>query len=248
MIPLTSSTLFLAQLIAHIAAVYWVLASFSLAGALVVVFVYFLTGCMGMSVTYHRLLTHRSFKTSKTFEYTGTVLATLGLTGSSLSWTASHRQHHRSADRAGDPHSPNVLGYVKAQWGSMFSPIDIRKSPVLSDAFHRWMHKHYFTVNLTYGALCFAVGGIEGVLIAWLVPAVVLWNAGSLINTVCHTRRLGYRRYETGDSSVNNPILGLLMWGEGWHNNHHRHQNRPNIGERWWEIDIGWFLIKLVRK
>jgi len=87
--------------------------------------------------------------------------------------------------------------------------------------------------------LLYTVGGMWAVLHLWLVPAVVLWHAGNIINTFCHSRWFGTRPYQVPDNSVNNPVMGVLMWGEGWHNNHHRHQSRPNIGDKWWQIDIG---------
>lgn len=244
---LTSINLFFFQFIAHIATVFYLFHYLTFTNLLLIFIVYFVTGCLGMSITYHRLLTHRSFKTNKYIEYLGTLFATIGLTGSSLSWTAVHRKHHVHADKKGDPHSPFVLGYIKAQWGSMFSDINIKKSPVITSIFHRFVHKNYFYINLSYGFFLYLIGDIYAVLTFWLVPACILWNAGSLINTVCHTRFLGYKNYELSDNSVNNPLLGLLMWGEGWHNNHHRHQNRPNIGERWWEIDVGYIIIKWIK-
>jgi stearoyl-CoA desaturase (delta-9 desaturase) len=247
MIALTPYTLFISQVVAHLATIWWIYQSPSVIEVLTVFVIYFITGCIGMTITYHRLLTHRSFKTSKFFEYLGTLCATVGLTGSSLSWTAAHRQHHARADRPGDPHSPHVGGYIRAHWGSMFSPINIQRSPVIDSEFHRWIHRHYFTVNLIYGFVLLLIGGLNAVFMCWLIPAAVLWNAGSLINTMCHTHWLGYKNYRLADQSVNNPVLGILMWGEGWHNNHHRFQNRPNIGERWWEIDIGWWIIKLIK-
>lgn len=245
---LTSVSLFCFQLLAHIATAVWLLSIPSMTDILLVFLIYFLTGCIGMSVTYHRLLTHKSFKTSKFWEYLGTVFATIGLTGSSLSWTAAHRKHHIYADRIGDPHSPVILGYLRAQWFSMFSQIDIKKSPVISSKFHRAIHKFYLHINLAYGLLLFLFGGWWALVNLWLVPACILWNAGSLINTIGHSSKLGYRYYNLSDKSINNPILGIFMWGEGWHNNHHRHQSRPNIGERWWEIDIGYYFIKLIRQ
>lgn len=248
MLKLTPFNLFMFQLTAHVATVYWIFSDFfTYNSILLVLLVYFCTGCLGMSVTYHRLLTHKSFKTTKFFEYIGTLMATMGLTGSSLSWTATHRKHHINSDRKGDPHSPYILGYIRAQWLSMFSEINILKSPVLHSKFHRYVHRHYFLLNLLYGTVLYLIGGLYAILIFWLVPACVLWNAGSLINTVCHTKRFGYVNYILPDKSVNNPILGLLMWGEGWHNNHHRFQNRPNIGEKWYEIDIGYWIIKIIK-
>lgn len=245
---LTSRKLFILQCIAHASLLFWLWNGPGLKEAFTVFAVYFFTGCVGMSVTFHRLLTHRSFVTSKWFEYFGTFCATIGLTGSSITWTAAHRQHHASADKPKDPHSPVILGYFRAQWLSMFSPINMHKSPVIRDRVHQLFHKHYLEINLLYAGVVFAVFGVWGLLNLYLVPAAVLWNAGSLINTICHTTWLGYRRYNVPDKSTNNPVLGLLMWGEGWHNNHHRFQNRPNIGEKWYEIDIGYYLIKLLKK
>lgn len=245
---LTAKKLFISQIIAHIALFYWIWQIPVWADVLTVFIVYFFTGCIGMSITYHRLLTHRSFTTNKFFEYFGTLCATIGLTGSSITWTAAHRQHHASADKVKDPHSPVILGYFRAQWLSMFSPINVYKSPVIRDKGHQFFHKYYLGINLWYALFVFYMFDVWGLLNLYLVPAAVLWNAGSLINTVCHTKWLGYRRYNVPDQSVNNPLLGLFMWGEGWHNNHHRFQNRPYIGERWYEIDIGYYLIKLVRR
>jgi stearoyl-CoA desaturase (delta-9 desaturase) len=244
---LTAKNLFLIQLIAHILALAWILSLPPLTDILLVFLVYFFTGCIGMSITYHRLLTHRSFKTNKFFEYFGTLCATVGLTGSSIAWTAAHRSHHANADKNGDPHSPMMFGYFRSQFLSMFSPINIKKSPVVTDKVHQFFHKYYLHINLVWAIILFLIGGVWAVLTLYIVPAVLLWNAGSLINTVCHTKYLGYRRYNVPDNSVNNPILGLLMWGEGWHNNHHRFQSRPNIGERWYEIDIGYYLIKILK-
>lgn len=244
---LTAKKLFILQVFAHIAALYWLWLGPSFTDVLTVFIVYFFTGCIGMSVTYHRLLTHRSFKTSKFFEYFGTLCATLGLTGSSITWTAAHRSHHANADREGDPHSPAILGYLRAQFLSMFSKVSIRRSPVIRDTTHQLFHQYYIHINFAYALLVTLLFGTWGLLNLYLVPACVLWNAGSFINTINHTAWLGYRRYKVIDRSTNNPVLGLLMWGEGWHNNHHRFQSRPNIGERWWEIDIGYYIIKLVR-
>lgn len=245
--PLTDKTLFASQLIAHIGAIFWIYSSPSMIDWLIVLGVYFVMGCLGMSVTYHRLLTHRSFQTTNTIEKIGTIFATVGLTGSSLSWTAAHRQHHKKADCKGDPHSPKIHGYFSAQYLSMFSQIDIYKSPVIGKKFHHWVHRHYFSINAAWAVFLWIVGGYWAILTFWLVPAAILWNAGSLINTVCHCKPLGYRRYNLPDSSVNNAIMGICMWGEGWHNNHHRFQNRARIGEKWWEIDIGWWIISAIR-
>jgi len=246
--PLTPMSLFLAQVLAHISAVYWCIYLFDWSDLFLVLFIYFLTGCIGVTCVFHRLLTHKSYQCSKWFEYTGSVLATLGLVGSSLSWTAAHRLHHAKADKTGDPHSPAVLGFVRAQWMSMFSPLDLARSPVLRSRFHVFLHRNYWYINLTYTVCLFALGGLNAVLIFHLVPAALLWNAGSLVNTVCHTRWLGTRWFITPDNSVNNLFLGILVWGEGWHNNHHADQRNWRIGRKWWQLDVGALIIQRIRK
>jgi stearoyl-CoA desaturase (delta-9 desaturase) len=245
---LTPFKLLLIQGIAHLATILWLFSGPSFYDFIIVFSVYFVMGCLGMSVGYHRLLTHRSFKTSKIVEILLTIFATIGMTGSSISWTAAHRKHHASTDKRGDPHSPLVLGYFRAQFLSMFSEIDIKRSPLIRDRFHKYIHRHYILLNISYSFLLFLFLDLNGMIIFHLAPAVILWNAGSLINTVCHTKWLGYVNHKVNDNSVNNPLLGIFMWGEGWHNNHHRYQNRPRIGEKWWELDIGWLIIILIRK
>ncbi len=81
---------------------------------------------------------------------------------------------------------------------------------------------------------------------AYFVPTLFVWHAGSFINSVNHT--LGYKNFETKDNSKNNLVTGYLISGEGWHNNHHAKASDPQFGKRWWEFDLGWQIIKLVRK
>lgn len=248
---LTPKSLFQWQVLAHLATAYWIWKSPQLSDVCQVLGMYFLTGCLGMSVCYHRLLTHRSFETHPWIEKLFTLFATLGLTGSSISWTAAHRRHHARTDQPGDPHSPKIIGYWRAQWLSMFSTFNVAHSPALRSRFHRAMHRHYSWINLLYGIGLYAFGGLSAVLNWWLVPACLLWNAGSAINTICHTRWLGYKHpnpISRIDRSVNNPLLGLLMFGEGWHSNHHVYQKRANLGVRWWEIDVGFGVILLIRR
>lgn len=248
LLSITPSKQFFALTASHIATVYWVFNYLSLSSFLFAFFVYFLTGCFGMTMTFHRLLTHRSWAAPKWFEYLGTFLGTVGLQGSSLAWTCAHRLHHAKADKVGDPHSPSILGYFRAHFLSMYSPINIKYSPVIRSRFHIFMHRYYFHINILYGFILYLIGGLYAVLTFWLVPAVILWQAGNIINTLCHSRWFGYRRYNTPDNSVSNPLMGVFMWGEGWHNNHHRFQNRANIGEQWWEIDMGYCFIRLLNQ
>jgi len=247
-LSLTPTKQFSFLVLAHIAFLYWCLYYASLSNFFIIFIVYFITGCFGMTMTYHRLLTHKSWKAPKWFEYFGTFVGTIGLQGSSLAWTCAHRLHHAKTDKIGDPHSPLILGFWKAHFLSMYSPIQIINSPVIKSKFHIFMHRYYLHINLFYGLCLLFIGGIYWVLHFWLVPAFVLWHAGNIINTFCHSRWFGTRPYLTSDNSVNNTFMGILMWGEGWHNNHHKNQKRPNLGEKWYQIDIGFMFIKLINK
>lgn len=235
--------LFSFQLLAHAALLYQVFGG-TMSDWILTVLVYFLTGCFGMTMTYHRLLSHKSWSAPRWFEITGTLLGSYGLTGSSIGWVAIHREHHHHTDQESDPHSPAHKGFFRVQWLSMFEkPNPKYAMHLIRDPFHAWLHKWYFQLHaLLLGLLLYA--SPELCISAYLAPAAILWNAGSLINTVTHM--VGYRNHNTGDDSTNVWPLGYLMWGEGWHNNHHNRPNRAGFGEKWWELDIGHIFIRLL--
>lgn len=246
MFTITPYRLLFAQIIAHLSIIpmiiygewyHWAIAFF----------VYFITGCFGMTMTYHRLLSHKSWEPPFWFEYFGTLAGTYGLTGSSIGWTAIHREHHHYTDKEGDPHSPKYKGFIHVQWLSMFDkPKPKYAAHLLRSKFHTFLHKNYMLVHL--GIFVFWLL-IDPMLLvsAYLLPAAILWNAGSFINTLTHM--FGYRNHNTNDDSTNIYALGYLMWGEGWHNNHHAHPNNWSFKDKWWEFDMGgWFIERLNTK
>lgn len=242
---LDSWLLLFAQMIAH-GGLIWQIIHGSPADWLASGLIYFLTGCFGMTMTYHRLLSHRSWNAPRWFEIVGTILATYGLTGSSLAWVAVHREHHHHTDKVGDPHSPAHHGFFRVQWLSMFERPNPRYAAhLLRDKLHTITHKYYFLIHVGIAA---AFLYLEPQLLVplYLAPAAILWNAGSLINTLTHM--IGYRNHQTGDNSTNIWLLGYLMWGEGWHNNHHNRPSTSRFGEKWWEFDIGHAFIKLLER
>lgn len=207
--------------------------------------VYFATGCFGMTMTYHRLLSHRSWEAPRWFEIAGTLLGTYGLTGSSIAWVAIHREHHHYTDKEKDPHSPTNKGFIRVQWLSMFDKPHIRYAlNLMKDPFHLWIHNHYFHIHATI-MLALLLINPWYVVTLYLTPAALLWNAGSFINTLTHM--VGYRNHETKDNSTNILWLGYLVWGEGWHNNHHHKPSNHKFGEKWWEIDVGNMFIELLK-
>lgn len=237
--------LFLFQIIAHVGSIYGIIV-YQPIDIIISLMIYFFTGCLGMSITYHRLLSHRSFKTPKFIEYVGTLFGIYGLVGSSLAWVATHRKHHKFTDTVNDPHSPLYKGKFNVQYLSMFNnKVEIRLIPDLfRDNFHRFVHIYYFHIHLII-LLFFAYFSIYGLIIYYLLPAAILWNAGSLVNTLNHL--YGYRNFDTNNNSKNNIITGYLMWGEGWHNNHHAALTKSNFSNHWWELDISFVIINLIR-
>jgi fatty-acid desaturase len=209
---------------------------------LIVLAGFFMLGCLGVTITYHRLLSHKSWNSPYWFKVLGIILGNLSLIGSSIAWTALHRQHHRYTDQTGDPHSPKD-GFLRAQWGTIFETPNIRYVPdLLREPLHVWFHKHYFLINLLVLILLFLIHPMLAATL-YLAPAALVFTIGGANNSIAHSN-YGYRNYNTNDNSHNIPLLGILMWGEGWHNNHHSDPANYNFSRKWWEFDLGGWIIK----
>lgn len=213
---------------------------------MVCLFVYLLQVSVGGTVTLHRLLAHKAFKSPKWFEYIGSLIVVVGNYTSPLAWVALHREHHAFTDTEKDPHSPLFFGYWRIQFRSMDRLPRIKFVPdLLRSKFHMFIHKYFSLIILSHISILCIIDP-RAVVYAWLVPGILIWHASSLINTLNHSP-LGYKNYNTKDVSVNNPFTGLVSAGEGWHNNHHAQPANPNFGHKWWEFDLGYQIIKLVR-
>jgi stearoyl-CoA desaturase (delta-9 desaturase) len=211
---------------------------------LLAIVVFFFTGSIGMSGTYHRLLSHKSYVCPKWWEYFGTLMGTIGGTGSSIAWCAVHREHHRFTDTPRDPHSPSHLPWWHIQFFSMFHrPVPKYAADLLRSNFHLNMHKYYWTIHFVYALLCYLIDPFA-VVYLWLFPSFILWHAGSFINTLSHT--LGWQDHNTGDTSTNHWLTGICMWGEGWHNNHHNSPQNYRFGEKWYQLDVTAKVIELL--
>lgn len=235
----------LAQILAHLSIIPMVMWAHPYQYGISIL-VYFLMGSIGMSITYHRLVSHGAFVPPTWFKIFGLFSATIGLTGTCITWPAVHRAHHNHSDKELDPHSPVVQSVWWVQFMSMFYRPPMRcLRPFVKDPYLRFFHSHYFRINAVYALVLAAIDPFA-VIYAYLFPAMLLWNGGSLINNVGHL--FGYRNFATADASKNNPFLALFMWGEGWHNNHHRYPRRANFGQRWFELDPSYWIIKLVQR
>lgn len=196
---------------------------------------------------YHRYFSHRSYKTSRAFQFVLAFLGTTAVQKGPLWWAGNHRIHHKYTDRPErDVHSPRE-GFWHAHQGWIFSgrwdatPLeqisDFARYPELV-----WLNRWYFVGPLALAAFCWLVGGFSGLVWGFSISTVLLWHLTYSINSVAHI--WGKRRYETADDSRNNALLGLLTLGEGWHNNHHRYCASARNGFFWWEVDITWYVLR----
>jgi stearoyl-CoA desaturase (Delta-9 desaturase) len=224
---------------------------------------YLLTG-FGITIGYHRLLTHRSFATYKPLEYAFAAAGAMALQGSPLDWVADHRKHHAHTDQDGDPHSPHthdhgegvrgVLGglwYAHVGWlWKTNGQAESRKyaSELAEDPIHRWMHRNYWLFALLTLAIPFALGGWTGLLWGGLVRIALLHHITWSVNSICHF--FGTRRFAIEDHSTNVAWLALPSLGEAWHHNHHAFSRSAFHGLRGWEAAMdptGW-VIRLMRR
>ena len=242
---LGSKRLVIFQIVAHLSLIFMIISG-NLYHYIVSVIVYFLTGGVGMAVTGHRWMSHKSFVAPRWFQILGTLFGSLGGIGSPLAWVAIHRQHHRFVDKPGDPHSPHVEGVWKVQFKTMLARPNLRYvRDLLQDPLQRFFFKNHWKIQLVYVVGLMLIDPFA-VVYAYLVPAVYLWNIGAALNIVCH--KYGYRNFSSKDHSYNNPLMAFLMWGEGWHNNHHSNPNNWNYGHLWYELDIGSWIVRAVDK
>lgn len=227
---------------------------FSAADWAATMFMYFIGGCLGGSVTFHRLLSHRSWKAPTWWTYIGSLCGMLFLIGSPLAWANAHIAHHKFVDTEKDPHSPTHKGFFRVQWLSMFdTPQTMRYGLRNINPFQTFLHKHYVGLHLTYSFTVFWLAGLHGLAVWYLVPSALIWNMASLVNTLNHMVVKGNYRLEVSSTSEpkqgkahNNLLTGFLVWGEGWHHNHHVAPHSANFGKAWWELDVSYLVIKLL--
>lgn len=216
--------------------------------ALALVF-YFYYYCVGMSVGYHRYFSHKQFRTNPLGRWLMIMGGTLGGHSSPGAWAMTHIKHHKNSDRAGDPHDPNVHGWkMLLIWHYPeynVSPWELRKHFREKDIL--FAHKWHNVLILAWVVLLALIDPLA-VVFCWAIPYAITSFLSTMMVIVPHLDLPGsYRNFDTRDHSKNVWWLGLLNWGEGWHNNHHRYPGLANLRVRWWEIDPGYWVIRLLR-
>ena len=190
---------------------------------------------------YHRYFSHRSYSTSRLFQFVLAFLAQSTTQKSVLWWAAKHRHHHLHSDTAHDVHSPRHKGFFYSHVGWIFyrqhDTTDLVKVADLA-AFPelKWLHRFEQVPAVILAVLCFLIGGWSGLVVGFVWSTVLLYHATFCINSLAHVH--GRKRYVTGDDSRNNWLLAFFTMGEGWHNNHHAYPRSAPHGHRWWELDM----------
>ena len=220
----------------------------------VTIFLHWLFGSIGICLGYHRLLTHRSFQVPKWLEYIITTIGALALQGGPIFWVANHRLHHaHTEDVDKDPYSArrgfwwSHMLWLFYQKSEFFNPETNKKfAPDLArDPYYCWLDRYFLLLQIPVGLLLFALGGWSFVIYGMFLRLVLLWHSTWLINSATHMR--GYQTFKVDDNSRNLWWAAILTYGEGWHNNHHAHPNVAKAGWQWWEIDVTWWAIQVLR-
>lgn len=245
---------------------------FSWTGLALAVITLFSCATLGINLCYHRLLTHQGLAVPKWLEHTFALMGVCSLQDTPARWVAIHRMHHQYSDEQPDPHSPLVtflwghMGWVFVENTELSRGRAFERyaRDVLRDPFYMWLERdlNWVWVSMLQVPLMFLTGfavgwGLSGrvldgvqfgaSLTIWgvMVRTVYAWHATWSVNSVAHM--WGYRNYETDENSRNNWLVALATNGEGWHNNHHADQRSARHGHRWWELDVTWLTIRLLK-
>lgn len=228
----------------------------------------YVLGGIGISLGFHRHFTHNAFKTNQTMRVILAVLGSMAAQGPLVSWVAVHRRHHECSDDLGDPHSPNLdgkgfLATIKGLWHSHYGWLINHEYPnpgyytpeLLRDKTLSKINRQYviwvilgLAIPTVLGAILKGswIGGIQGLLWGGAVRIFVEGNFILSVNSVAHV--YGNHPFNTGDNSRNNPWVAIPTLGESWQNNHHAFPNSASIGLKWWEIDLGYWMILVLEK
>jgi fatty-acid desaturase len=244
---------------------------FTWAGVACAIAGFFLIAMTGINLGFHRLLAHKSVSCAKPLERILTTLGTLNLQSGPAFWVGLHRRHHSMADKPGDPHSPR-MGFMRAHMFFLY-PIDDNTDPsiirhlhaadIMDDPYYAWIDTgwNWFLLPMLSWPIFFGIGfvisllvgelSMEAMRIGWsvlvwgvFVRTVIAWHVTFSVNSFSHI--WGGRAYNTPDNSRNNPVTGILAFGEGWHNNHHAYPRSARHGLAWWQFDMTWVLIRFM--
>jgi stearoyl-CoA desaturase (Delta-9 desaturase) len=206
---------------------------------------------LGVSAGLHRYFSHRSFKTTRWFQFLLGAAGCTALQKGPLWWAVHHRLHHRHSDEPGDPHSPVQDGFIYGHVGWLFARDlmhpdetvvhDLTKHPEIV-----WLDRLWMIPGLLLAGACYALGGWGGLVYGYCLSVVFVFQVTFSVNSFGHL--FGPQRFKTGDGSRNNFVLGMLAMGDGWHNNHHRAPSSVRHGFAWYEHDVSYRFIRILKR
>ena len=245
----------------HLACLTALLVGFSWT-ALIVALVLMQLRMFGITAFYHRYFSHKTFKTSRVFQFMGAYLGASSAQRGPIWWSAHHRNHHKYSDEPEDAHSPVQHGFLWSHTGWFLNRRNFATDQrVVKDWLRfpelRWLDRFDFLAPASLAVAMFGLGsfleayypalgtsGWQMLIWGFLISTILLYHATYCVNSFAHI--FGKRRFETKDDSRNNWWVALLTLGEGWHNNHHYYQNTVRQGFYWWEIDISFYALKML--
>jgi len=220
--------------------------------AFLIFIMFYLLSAIGITLSYHRQLTHKSFQTSKMLEYFFALCGMLAIQGHPLEWVSAHRHHHTYCDKEKDPHSP-MDGFWWSHIGWLF---DYEYNKVLLNTknvadlkkvkFYRELKRFYIPSIFLQIFMFYFLSGFSGLIWGFFLRVVFVWHVTWAVNSLSHV--WGFQSFKTGDISMNNWFVALLALGEGWHNNHHAFEESAAHGLKWWQFDPTWYLIWILKK
>ena len=230
--------------------------AFSLEAVMLFFFLHWLTASMGICLGFHRYLTHRSFNLPKWLGYLTVFFGTLACQNGPIKWVGQHRMHHCNSDTENDPHSARK-GFWWAHLGWMLyihpkfdnqEHINNFTKDLTDDPFYQFLDKHFITIQFAFGFTLYTIGGLPFVVWGVFLRIVMVYHSTWFVNSAAHW--FGYKNFEISkvDKSTNCWWVGIIAYGEGWHNNHHAFPKSARHGLRPLEIDITWMLISVLKK
>jgi fatty-acid desaturase len=238
------------MVVVHSAAIFAFLPSnFSWTAVGVALFLHWLTGGLGITLGWHRLVAHRSFQVPKWLEYLLVFFGALSCQGGPTWWVGLHRHHHKFSDTDPDHHD-STKGFWWSHMGWLLHEVpaeaEVKKftQDIWDDPFYQFLDKNFLALQFALGGVLYAIGGWPFVFWGMFVRLVAVFHATWFVNSATH--KFGYRSHESGDNSRNCWWVALMTYGEGWHNNHHAFQYSARHGLQWWEVDMTWMTIRFL--
>jgi stearoyl-CoA desaturase (delta-9 desaturase) len=235
----------------HVAALLvFIPGNFSWTGLGLMLVLHWITGGLGITLGWHRLVAHRSFQVPKWLEYLLVFCGTLAFQGGPTWWIGLHRHHHLHSDQDIDHHTSG-RGFWWSHMGWMLykvpaeAEVERFTKDIIDDPVYRFFNDYFLVIQIMFAGLLYWIGGWNFVIWGVFARLIFVYHCTWLVNSATH--KFGYRTYDSGDRSTNCWWVALLTYGEGWHNNHHAFQYSARHGLRWWEIDPTWGMVQVLK-